>query len=153
MDSRLLIVDARAEFSDAARDHLMQAAPGWSLTHAPSVDDARLVCDTACFDALVVVVTLGDEGVAELLSFMRDAQPDCVRLVLADVHTLEATQDLVSLCHRVLVAPCEPDALEAAIEHTRRLQETLGKTGLRVLGQRRRFKDSRRPTGDLLSTV
>jgi hypothetical protein len=51
------------------------------------------------------------------------------------------------------VVPCDAVTLRLTIEHTRRLQDTLGRSGVRALGLRRRLKDSRRPTGDLLSTV
>jgi DNA-binding NarL/FixJ family response regulator len=153
LDISLLIVDRSPEFADVIRETLVPSAPSWSVTYAPTSKDALLVADTEAFDAVVVAVTVDDDEAAKTLASLQTLQPDCLRLVLADVHTLEGTQDLVSLCHRVLVVPCDAPTLRLVIEHTRRLQDTLGRSGVRALGLRRRLKDSRRPTGDLLSTV
>ena len=152
MDVRLLIVDQAEEYTLTVREHLADAGPGWSVTHAPRPSDAHLVITEAAFDAALVVLGSEDQETLDLLDALRHHQPDCVRLVLADVHTLERAHQLVSVCHRVLVSPCEPLSLQMAVEHTRRLQETLGRTGMRALGLRRRFRDSRHPTGDLLSS-
>ncbi len=137
----------------ATRDHLLRAQEGWSVTYAPSVHDALLVSEEEDFDALVVVMTSLNEACAELLDTMRERQADCLRLVLADAETLDLAQALISTCHRVLVTPCDPLTLETTLEHTRQLQDSLGRTGLRVLGTRKRLRDSKRPTGDLLSMV
>lgn len=153
MDISLLIVDRSPEFADVICETLARSAPTWTVTHAPTASDAELVADSAHFDAVVVALTSGSEEADRTLTSLRELQPDCLRLVLADIHTLDGAQDLVSLCHRVLVAPCDAPTLRLAIEHTRRLQDTLGRSGVRALGLRRRLKDSRRPTGDLLSTV
>ena len=153
MDISLLIVDRSTEFADAIRETLAHSAPNWSVTHAPTASDAKLVADTERFDAAVVAVASDATEAALTLESLRELQPDCLRFVLADVDTLDGAQDLVSLCHRVLVMPCDAPTLRLAIEHTRRLQDTLGRSGVRALGLRRRLKDSRRPTGDLLSTV
>ena len=135
------------------RDHLMLTQAGWSVTYAPSLGDATLVSESEDFDALVLVMTSISEGGEALLEHVRRHQPDCLRLVLADVATLDMAQALISKCHRILVSPCDPLSLETTLEHTRRLQDSLGRTGLRVLGTRRRLRDSRNPTGDLLSMV
>jgi DNA-binding NarL/FixJ family response regulator len=153
LDISLLIVDRSPEFADALREALSDSAPNWSVAHVPRASDVEMVAATEQFDAAVVAVT-GDAGEAlQTLESLCTLQPDCLRLVLADIHTLDATQELVSLCHRVLVVPCDAVTLRLTIEHTRRLQDTLGRSGVRALGLRRRLKDSRRPTGDLLSTV
>ena len=153
MDINLLIVDRSPEFAEAIREVLSDSAPTWSVTHAPTACDAALVADTGDFDAVVVALTSDDDEAGQTLASIRQLQPDCLRLVLADIHTLDGAQELVSLCHRVLVAPCDAPTLRLAIEHTRRLQDTLGRSGVRALGLRHRLRDSRRPTGDLLSTV
>lgn len=153
MDIKLLIVDPASDLSDTLRDHLALAAPTWSVTHSPSIEDAELVASMAPFDALIVTGAVGDDQIHPLLEAVQGLQPDCIRLVLASVDMLEAPEALVSLCHRVLVQPCDPFTLQMAVEHTRRLRDTLGRSGVRALGLRRRARDSKRPTGDLLSQV
>ena len=90
------------------------------------------------FDAILVAATLPRGGAAEVLAAARRARPDTLRLLLAGHHHLEGAAELVTVCHRVLVAPCAPAAIRQAVLHARHLREVLGFGGLRSLGVRRR---------------
>ena len=153
LDISLLIMAEQPDLADEVREHLETSCPGWSMTHVrtPEVAEEAIACQV--FDAALVDAVLGEDATRRLLATLRAVQPDCVRLVLASPHRLETTTELVATCHRVLVEPCEPFILCTAVEHARRLRDTLGRTGVRALGLRRRNRESRRPTGDLLSTV
>ena len=153
LDVSLLIVDPSSDFVESVRGHLTESAPTWSVTHASTCSDAELSASMRAFDAVIVSACAGHDSAGDLLASIQEVQPDCVRLILADVQTLDAVTELVTLCHRILVVPCDPFTLQMAVEHARRLRDTLGASGVRALGLRRRNKDSRRPTGDLLSTV
>jgi len=153
LDLALLIVDPEPDLALAVGDHRDAACPTWTLTHASSLEAAKQTLARCAFDA-AVVHTGSDYGTTrDLLATLRAVQPDCVRLLLADPQTLDHQPKLLNTCHRVLVEPCGAHALCQAVEHTRHLRDTLGRSGLRALGMRRRTRPSRRSTGDLLSTM
>ena len=149
----LLIVTPQMDLGDEVADHLAATWPDWTATRALTAEAAMACLDQGAFDAALVDASLGDDESRALLEALCTAQPDCVRLVLVRPQEDQDAAELTSTCHRVLVEPCDPLAICTAVEHARRLRDTLGRTGVRALGLRRRNRDSRRPTGDLLSTV
>ena len=153
MTVSLLIIDPGMDLAEVMADHLVLSRPNWTTHHALSVGRAQEVLTRRVYDAAVVHAALGEVETEVALTMLQTLQPDCVRLLMANPEVLEAPRDLVSPCHRVLVEPCSPLALCVAIEHARRLRDVLGRSGVRALGVRRRRRASRRPTGDLLSTV
>ena len=149
----LLIVTPQTDLADEVSEHLAATWPGWTATRAVTFDAAMACLEAETFDAALVDARLGDDETATLLEALCAAQPDCVRLVVTRADEEQDASALTSACHRVLVEPCDPLVMCTAVEHARRLRDTLGRTGVRALGLRRRNRDSRRPTGDLLSTV
>ena len=141
-----------SDLPEVVAEHLDRSSPSWTVTHEPTAEAAEQALSSGQFDAAVVDAASGDAA-DHLLTVLREMQPDCLRLVLADPVTLDGATELLTTCHRVLVRPCDPFAMQMAIEHAIRLRDTLGRSGVRALGLRRRNRDSRRPTGDLLSTV
>jgi HD-like signal output (HDOD) protein len=133
---RILFVDDEQNILDGLRRMLRPLSSQWDMAFVQNGPEALTCLGRCAFDVLVTDMRMPGMDGAHLLAEVQRRFPDVVRIVLTGQCDCEAAMRSVSLAHRVLTKPCEPEVLKATIARVLSLRALLQSAELqRLLSQ------------------
>jgi HD-like signal output (HDOD) protein len=135
--TRILFVDDEPRVLDGLRRSLRAQRDRWEMTFAIGGAAAlaeleRAELERTPFDVLVTDMRMPDVDGLTLLTAARDRWPRMARIILSGYMDMEVALRSTSVAHQFLAKPCEPSALEAVVDRTRRLTQLLTDESLRA---------------------
>ncbi len=133
---KILFVDDEVDVLEGLKDALHQHTRRWEMTFScggeSALDDIRSNrYDVVVSDIRMPVV----DGIA-VLQFVKDVQPEAIRIALTGYSDLDKTIKLTSLAQRYLTKPCNVDELDEAICRDLELVEAFDNPAVKRLAGR-----------------
>lgn len=123
---RILFVDDDANVLNGIRRMFYAKRAEWSTEFAASAAEALERMASTPFDVVVSDMKMPGMTGAEFLTAVKERYPDTIRMILSG-HAEQAVVLRALLCaHQYLAKPCDPAALQRAIEQAFALRERLG---------------------------
>ncbi|MEO1496233.1 MAG: response regulator [Planctomycetota bacterium] len=129
----ILFVDDEPNVLAGLRRMLRGHRREWDMTFCESGAEALEQLSAARYDVVVSDMRMPGIDGAELLTRVRDAQPETVRIVLSGHSDQELTLRAIGPAHQYLTKPCDPEQLERTIDTALGLQQRLHADGVREL--------------------
>ncbi len=125
MTRRILFVDDEPRVLDGLRRMLRPLRQEWAMEFASSGLEALQALERNRFDVLVTDMRMpGMDGI-QLLEEVRKRFPGVVRMVLTGQCDRDAVLRAMTLAHRQLAKPCDPDTLKESVTRACALQTLL----------------------------
>lgn len=130
---RVLFVDDEPNVLAGLRTLLRRYRNQWEMTFCGSGEEALAAFAEKPFDVIVSDLRMPRMNGAELLHAVREKFPEAVRIVLSGEAEAHVGLRVAAEAHQFLAKPCNPEALEKAIERSCALQSRLQDPALRQL--------------------
>lgn len=130
MSLRVLFVTQDHALQRTIREMFSPNQREWEVHLSRGGREALMRLDEPAFDALVTDSRIAGSDCMELLTEARRRQPLTARIALSDPGDQDNLVRLVSLAHRVLRKPCNPDELRGAIHRAHSLRGLLNSPSL-----------------------
>jgi HD-like signal output (HDOD) protein/ActR/RegA family two-component response regulator len=114
----ILFVDDEQRLLDGLQRMLRPQRKLWDMAFVSSGNQALELLDSRQFDVIVTDMRMPEMDGARLLELVKQRHPGVVRIVLSGYFETEAALRTVTVAHRFLAKPCNPDELREAIEHS-----------------------------------
>jgi HD-like signal output (HDOD) protein len=115
---RILFVDDEPLVLSGLQRTLRPRRRDWEMAFAESGAAALALLGAKPFDVIVTDMRMPEMDGATLLMHVRDRFPAMIRIVLSGYFDMDAAVRAVPVAHQFLVKPCEPAALQQAIERS-----------------------------------
>lgn len=122
MKRRILFVDDEPNVLEGLRNRLHKQRKKWDMQFTTSGVAALELVARAPVDVVVSDMRMPGMDGATLLGKVRECWPQVVRIVLSGHAEVATSLRAVPVAHQFLSKPCEPGAIEAAIERACKLQ-------------------------------
>ena len=135
---KILFVDDEPNTLQGLKRMLRSQRDQWEVAFADGGEAALAMLDAAPFDVVVSDMRMPGMDGAALLACVREKHPEVIRFILSGHSDLNAALRAVHVAHQFLSKPCDPDALQAAIERVCGLKSVLADPSLcRTIGSMR----------------
>jgi len=121
----ILFVDDEPKIVDGLRRTLRSHRKVWEMTFVTSPEEALEKIRSTHFDVIVSDMRMPGMNGAELLEHVRRESPATVRIILSGQSEASAIMRSIGPSHQFLSKPCDPLALEQAIQRTCELRSHL----------------------------
>ena len=128
---RVLFVDDEADILDGLEDTLRRNRGEWTMRFALGAQAALEELRRSRFDVVVADMRMPGMDGAELLSRVREEQPDVIRIILSGHTEDEAAMRAIPVAHQFLAKPCKSELLKRVIDRTCSLRDVLADETLR----------------------
>lgn len=115
----LLVVDDERAVVEGLRRALMLERPEWDVVVADSGAAALAAIRERRFDAVITDMRMPGVSGADVLKEVREAQPDCIRVVLTGYADQAMLNRCLGVAHQCLSKPCHADAIGRVVEAAR----------------------------------
>jgi HD-like signal output (HDOD) protein len=115
--TRVLFVDDEPKVLDGLRQLMRSYRRDWTMEFCDSPERALTLMAETKYDAIVSDMRMPRMDGAELLTRVRDAYPDTVRILLSGQSEQERILQAVGAAHQYLPKPCNPEVLRKIISH------------------------------------
>jgi HD-like signal output (HDOD) protein/ActR/RegA family two-component response regulator len=129
---RILFVDDEPKVLDGLRARFYSRRREMEAHFAPDGSKAVDLMRAMHFDVLVTDLRMPVLGGTALVTLARAESPDTIRIVLSGYADEEESNRLLSLAHRYLSKPCEPQRLEECIDRCLATQSLIQSVDLRA---------------------
>jgi CheY-like chemotaxis protein len=129
---RLLFVDDEPQILQGLQAVLYTRRKEWQMHFAAGAAQAIELMRECHFDVLVTDLRMPRVDGATLVARIRSDSPDTICIVLSAYADEDQSHRLVSLAHRYLSKPCDPQQLEECIDRCLATQSLIQSAGLRV---------------------
>ncbi|HTV17381.1 MAG TPA: response regulator, partial [Polyangiaceae bacterium] len=130
---RILFVDDDRVVLQGLERMLFEWAEAWDLHFVDHAEAALAALDESHFDVIVTDARMAGMDGAALLSRVRVAHPDVIRVILTGHSELEATLRAMPVAHSFLTKPCKPELLVQVLQRGCALRDLLEREDLRTL--------------------
>jgi HD-like signal output (HDOD) protein len=127
----VLFVDDEPQVLDALRDALRHKRRVWRMTFARSGPEALTELRRGDYDAVVSDMRMPGMDGAGLLTEVKHAQPETVRIVLSGSAETESLVRAAGIAHRFLSKPCQADEIVRVVERSCAADEQANEASLR----------------------
>ena len=131
---RILFVDDDARILDGIRRMLRSKRNEWEVEVALGGEAALKACETRSFDVIVSDMRMPFMDGAMLLSRVKETYPAMARIILSGYSDKDAANRALSVAHRFIAKPCDPEELQITVESVCALQSILTAPELRQIG-------------------
>jgi HD-like signal output (HDOD) protein/CheY-like chemotaxis protein len=132
---RILFVDDDPNILQGLQRVLRSQRDRWEVAFAQGGEAALAMLDATPFDVVVSDMRMPGMDGAALLACVREKYPEVVRFILSGQSDLNAAYRAVTVAHQVLGKPCDPGALQIAIDRACNLRTVLSNEPLcRTIG-------------------
>lgn len=128
---RILFVDDEPKVLDALKRMLYPYRNEWETVFTPNGEQALQELADTHVDVLVADIRMPVMNGVELLTKVRDAYPEVVRIVLSGQADKEMTFSAATLAHQYLAKPCDAQALRNTVERAVTLHVVLEQPALK----------------------
>ena len=128
---RVLFVDDELRFLEGLQRMLRSQRHEWEMAFAPSGHAALALMEASPFDVIVSDLRMPGMDGGALLTRVRAAYPQVVRIILSDHTELPTALQLVPVAHQFLAKPCDAEMLRVAIERACHLKALLHDESIR----------------------
>ncbi|NNF14241.1 MAG: HDOD domain-containing protein [Gemmatimonadetes bacterium] len=122
---RILFVDDEPHVLDGLRRMLRTYRSEWDMTFVQSGEEAVTAMAAGPFEIVVSDMKMPGMSGTELLSKVKEAHSETVRMVLSGQASRDEVLKVVSPAHQYMAKPCGPDDLKATIEQAIALRRLL----------------------------
>ena len=133
MKKHILFVDDEVKILQGLRRMLRGMRNEWKVAFARSGAEALKIMAKANFDVIVSDMRMPEMDGAELLTRVKQAYPQTVRIILSGHADKETIMRTVRPVHQYLSKPCDADALKAVISRACALKDLLAADRLQHL--------------------
>jgi HD-like signal output (HDOD) protein len=130
---RILFVDDEPKILEALKRMLRPMRETWEMEFADGAEAALMDLHERPFDVVVTDMRMPGMDGAKLLSEVRDAFPQVVRIVLSGHSDQELIMSSVGQAHQYLSKPCDPELLKQTIGRACALRDLLSNQALTLL--------------------
>lgn len=132
----ILFVDDEPRVLEGLRRMLRPLRHEWQMAFASSGAQALDILALMPFDVLVTDMRMPGMDGAQLLEAVRTRFPSVLRIILTGQCNRDTLLRGVSLAHRHLTKPCDPDTLKDTVARACALQQLLNSSSLQALASR-----------------
>lgn len=132
----ILFVDDEPRVLEGLRRMLHTLRHEWQMAFASSGAQALEILALMPFDVLVTDMRMPGMDGAQLLEAVRTRFPSVLRIILSGQCSRDTLLRGVSLAHRHLTKPCDPDILKDTVTRACALQQLLNSSSLQALASR-----------------
>lgn len=130
---RILFVDDEKAILDGLQAMLRPQRREWEMSFVLGGPAALEEVKRSTFDVVVTDMRMPVLSGAELLQWVKDLQPQAVRLVLSGQTDSETAMKTVFTAHQFIAKPCEADKLRATVKRACDLNDLVTGSELRAL--------------------
>lgn len=130
---RILFVDDEPKVLDGLKRLLYPYRNEWGTVFRTNGEEVLRELANSHFDVLVADIRMPVMTGVELLTKVRDAYPEIVRIVLSGQADKEMTFSAATLAHQYLAKPCDAQALRQTVERAVTLHVVLEQPALKQL--------------------
>lgn len=131
--TRILFVDDEPKILEGLRSTLRAYRRDWTMEFCDGGEKALARLAQQPFDVLVTDIRMPGMDGAELLTRVREAYPDMVRIVLSGQSEQERILLAVGQAHQCLAKPCDPEDLRRTIARSSLLSKRMNNPKLKTL--------------------
>src|SRR5262249_20238687 len=113
---RILFVDDDRDLLGGLQDVMRRQRHKWEMVFAPGSQAALEAFQASDFDVVVTDLHMPVMDGATLLERVQQTHPQAVRIVLSGSAKPEEAVPAIRAAHQYLAKPCQPAALESAID-------------------------------------